>query len=362
MPIEYTARQWETLRQNYQGWWNGELERPLIIAMLYGLDPGRPQPAAPLLSQQTCTDLRWSAEELIDRIDWELSQVRWLADSYPYFNMDGFGPGVLAAMLGGQLNNSTGRVWFLPNEERDIQDIHFEYNPDNFWLKRVKDIYRAAVNRWHGQVVVGMTDMGGALDVLSTFRPSEKLLMDLYDHPAEVERLTWEINKLWFQVFDEINEIIAPVTPGYSDWSQIFSAEPTYILQCDFSYMISPKMFRRFVLPELAASCRQLPHSIFHLDGVGEIPHQGMILSIPELGGMQWVPGDGKPDCSNWPEIYQNIHTAGKRMQVMGSQFDILDAVIGQIGTGKGIHFRGIYAPLEYEGQIKTDLQRYGIG
>jgi len=30
-------------------------------------------------------------------------------------------------------------------------------------------------------------------------------------------------------------------------------------------------------------------------------------LSIEELDGVQWIHGDGKPDCSHWPEIYQNL-------------------------------------------------------
>ena len=53
----------------------------------------------------------------------------------------------------------------------------------------MKAIYRAAVERWQGSVIIGMTDLGGNLDILSTFRPSEKLLLDLYDAPGEVLRL-----------------------------------------------------------------------------------------------------------------------------------------------------------------------------
>ena len=361
MTIHFSPAQWDAVRNNYSAWWEGTLERPLVIATLYGLDPGRACPPAPLLTQETCTDLRWSAEELVERIDYELSQIAWLGDAFPFFNLDCFGPGVLAAMLGGRLDNSSGRVWFFPDQEREIADIHFEYDPDNAWLKRIKDFCRAAMQRWQGQVLVGMPDLGGTLDVLSTFRPSEKLLFDLYDHPAEVERLIWEIHELWFRIYDEINTVLSPVNPGYSDWSYIYSPTPAYILQCDFSYMISPKMFRQFVLPELAASCRRLPHSIYHLDGTGEIPHQKMILSIPELDGMQWIPGDGKPGCSQWPEIYQTIHAAGKRMQVLGSSFDVLDAVMEQIGTGRGIHFRGISAPVGDEAEVRAALARYGI-
>jgi hypothetical protein len=361
MAIHFSSQQWQLLRENAEAWWQGTLNRPLIPVTLYGYEPDRPQPPAPFLSQETCTDLRWSPEELVDRIDWEFSQVRWLGDAFPLFNMDCFGPGILAAMLGARLDNSTGRVWFWPERETEIQDLHFEYDPGNIWLNRVKDIYRAGMDKWHGQVLMGMTDLGGTIDVLSSFRPSEKLLFDLYDHPKEVERLTWEIHELWFRVFNEINEILAPLNPGFSDWSRIYSVQPTYILQCDFSYMIGPKMFRQFVLPELAAACRRLPRSFYHLDGPGEIPHQEMILSIPELDGMQWIPGDGSPDCSNWPEIYQRIHAHGKRMQVLGGDFGILDAVIDQVGSGNAIHFNSIYGPADAESEIRDQLHKYGI-
>jgi hypothetical protein len=361
MSIEYTPSQWERLRRDTDLWWQGTLERPLVVAVLTGRDPRRPQPEAPLLNQETCTDFRWSPEELVDRIDYELSKLKFLGDAFPYFNLDCYGPGVMAAMVGARLDNSSGRVWFFPKEEREITDIHIAYDPDNEWLVRVRDFCRAAMDRWQGQVLVGMPDLGGALDVLSTFRPSEKLLMDLYDHPEEVERLTWEIHEVWHQLYEEINTILQPVNPGYSDWSYIYSSKPSYILQCDFSYMISPRMFKRFALPELAASCRWLDRSIYHLDGVGEIPHLDMLLSIPELDAVQWIPGDGKPDCSNWPELYQRIEAAGKRMQVLGDNFGILDAVVDQIGTKKGIHFRGIYGSMDQEQSVRENLARYGI-
>jgi 5-methyltetrahydrofolate--homocysteine methyltransferase len=67
--------------------------------------------------------------------------------------------------------------------------------------------------------------------------------------------------------------------------------------------MIGPKMFRRLSLPDLKATCQRLGRSFYHLDGVGQIPHQPYLLGIEELDGMQWIPGDGKPDCSSWPAL-----------------------------------------------------------
>ncbi len=101
-----------------------------------------------------------------------------------------------------------------------------------------------------------MNDLGGVIDVLSTFRPSHRLLMDLYDAPGEVEHLVWEAHTAWRHAYEDLNAILASVTPGYSEWSVTYSIQPTYILQSDFSYMISPRMFKKFCLPELAVTCQ----------------------------------------------------------------------------------------------------------
>jgi hypothetical protein len=116
-------------------------------------------------------------------------------------------------VLGARLDNSTGHVWFFPPDERPIRDIHFEYNPDNVWFQRIKAIYKAGMERWQGSVLMGMTDLGGSQDVLSTFRPSEHLLLDLYDNPAEVERLLWESHEMWHRYYASR---YFPAIPAYS--------------------------------------------------------------------------------------------------------------------------------------------------
>jgi len=61
MTIHFSPAQWDAVRNNYSAWWEGTLERPLGIATLYGLDPGRACPPAPLLTHDTCADIRWAA-------------------------------------------------------------------------------------------------------------------------------------------------------------------------------------------------------------------------------------------------------------------------------------------------------------
>lgn len=361
MPIDFDFERWQKIKETYQAWWQGELDRPIIPVAIPNRDPGRPQPPAPLLSQESCTDFSWSPEQIIDRIDYEFERYTFLGDSFPWFSMGKFGPGVLAAMMGAKLDNSSGQVWFWPPDDRPIQDVHLEIETDNIWLKRIKDICAAGMQRWQGNFLLGMTDLGGNLDLPAAFRTTGKLLLELIDQPEEVERLIWEAHACWHQAFKEINAVLQPVNPGYADWSGIYSDQPLYMLQSDFSYMISPEMYGRFALPELQQTCKRLPRTFYHLDGIGQIPHLDQILTIPELDGLQWMPGDGQPDCSNWPDIYQQAHASGKLIQITGGDFNAVDAVIDQVGTANGIQYMMFFASPDRETEIRNKLQSYGI-
>jgi len=363
LAIAFDIDGWETIRNTYNRWWNHALDRPIIPITLTGFDPGRPMPDAPLLSQKTCADLTIPVDALVDRLDWELSTQRYLGDAFPWINMHTFGPGVLAAMLGAKLDNSTGGVWFHPPADIPITDLHLEYDPDNIWLCRIRDLCATMMKRWQGQVLVAMTDLGGVMDVLSTFRPSEQLLLDLYDHPDHVQRVVWEIHEAWHRVFEDLNSVLQPINPGYTAWCGIYSDQPYYMLQCDFSYMISPQMFETFAKPELAASTRRLSRSFYHLDGRGQLPHLPALLSIDTLDGVQWIPGDGAPNAAHWPEVYRAIHASGKLIQVTYGRLDELEIVMQQLGTNGGnIQLQGFRAPAQEETTLRRRLERFGIG
>lgn len=362
MAIEFTPERWARVRETYDRWWVGELDRPVIPVELLGRDPERPAPEAALLTQATCHDLSVPAADVIDRIDYELSTRRYLGDAYPRFSLDVFGPGILAAMLGARLDNTTGRVWFRPPDDVPVAELQFKYDPENIWLRRIRDLCAAAVERWHGQVLVDMPDLGGNLDILAVFRTGQELALDLIDHPDEVKRLTLEAHDVWHHVYREITDVLKAEETGFSDWSGIYSNVPSYMLQCDFSYMISPGMFDEFVKPELVATCARLPRAFYHLDGTGQLDHLESLLAVDRLDGVQWVPGAGKPGCENWPEVYRKIAVAGKKIQIVDGGFETIEAIGEQIGSTMGLHHIGIRGKLDQEDDVRRKLSLYGIG
>ena len=280
-----------------------------------------------------------------------------MGDAFPVC-WPNFGPGVIAAFMGALLECSkeAGTCWFRPVDDNEIADIDLKCDPENVWLRRIADIYDAALERWEGLVQVSMTDLGGNLDILSTFRPGEKLLLDLCDYPDQVKRVTWQAHHEWFDSFEQLNSILQPVNPGYTAWASIFSSEPFYMLQCDFAFMIGPDMFDEFVKPELAAACKRLTNPFYHLDGPGQLPHLDSLLTIPELKGVQWVPGAGAPDWKHWPEVYRKIRDAGKLTQLHGGP-DVLDTVAEQLGSAERIILLG---SARDEAEATACLAKYG--
>jgi 5-methyltetrahydrofolate--homocysteine methyltransferase len=208
-------------------------------------------------------------------------------------------------------------------------------------------------------VSVGHTDLGGNLDILASFRGSQQLSLELIDAPQEVDRLVGEITRLWLRYYDELYAIIQQSGRGTTPWAPIWSPRRTYMLQSDFAYMISPKMFERFVMPDLERCCSALDHAFYHLDGKGQIPHLDQLLSIEDLWGIQWVPGDGAPPPDGWLPLLKRIRDGGKLCQVGVSPEGARTIVRELSGKGFCLHIWPTdgWTPEEAEAFIKTLAQ-----
>lgn len=335
MAVKFDLSRMAQVMDAHERWWRGELDRPLVYGLICDAYAPSHSSKAPFLNQSNCHDLSFSAEEIVDAMDARLSCFEFIGDGYPHINMDCFGPGVLAAFCGARLDNSSGNVWFFPAEKKEIGDVKIKYDPCNPWAQRIKDIYRAGIQRWNGTVIMGMPDLGGLLDVIATFCGTEELLFALIEEPEQVLRLVSEAQAAWHEAYEDFARVLAP-QKGFSDWSRLLSSTPSYILQSDFSYMIGPDMFREFVLQSLCEDTRRLSNTIYHLDGVGQLAHLDELLKIKELNAVQWVPGDGQPAPPHWIEVYEKIAAAGKQMMVLGSPGDFLQVLERLHGTPYG--------------------------
>jgi 5-methyltetrahydrofolate--homocysteine methyltransferase len=307
---------WSEIKSVYEAWWNHRLDRPVF------------QVSSPAAGASTADFFDWWL--FLEHKD-KMETLRQYLERYPdhlYFGGEAFpsafpnlGPGVLASYFSGYLeyNNETRTSWFEKAHTREeVEAMSFHGN--EAWWRYTQNITRLCVETAKGRFLVGMTDIGGILDVLASLRGAENLLMDLIEAPEFVHLMRGRIVEAWHRAYDDLARIIAGTQDGVSSWLGVWAPTSYYPLQCDFCAMISPEMFETFVAPDVQEQCRRLGHAIYHLDGPGQIPHLELLLDIPELDGIQWVPGSGNPACDAavWFPMYRRILERGKSLVLQG--------------------------------------------
>ena len=362
MSINFNEDRWAQTIENYEAWWQGTLGRPLIFLYLNNGEPTSLKPSVPLLLQENAHRFDYSEREVVEAIDYEMSKYDFLADSYPIYPLDAFGPGVVAAFCGAVLDNSSGNVWFHPEKELPLSEIHVAFDKNNKWVKRIQNIIEAGIEKWHGNVVLSMPDLGGVFDIMATFRGSQDLLMDLYDEPEEVLRLRDEVITAWFDSFHAFEPLLMQQNGCYCDWTRMLSKQPYHILQSDFSFMVGPEHFDELIKDDLIALSKGLVRSAYHCDGEGELNKLDSILTIDSIEVFQWVPGDGAKNELYWGDVYRKANAAGKKFMVHQNEFETIDFLVNEIQVDPGKIFKmHTAADVSRKQELLEKLKQYGF-
>jgi hypothetical protein len=316
--IAFSEDDWQRIERDWSAWWAGELKRPLVMVEVLEPPPGEDWPTVQEMTTNFGMDV--PAEQVIAHYHKRLAGSRFFGDAFPRWWARS-GAGIGAGFLGSPVQATPETVWFDPlpqavQPDFQLSDLKLVFDPDNPWWQRVQDLTRAAVRRWSSQVCVGFTDIGGNLDILASLIGSQRLIFELMDNPGQVLRLTGQISELWLAYYEAQYDLVRQTGRGSSPWAAIWSPGRCYMFQSDFAYMISPKMFEKFVLPDLTRLCAAVDHGFYHLDGKGQIPHLNVLLGMERLRGIQWIPGDGQPPPEDWPEVLERIRSASKLCQL----------------------------------------------
>ncbi|NDJ78696.1 MAG: LD-carboxypeptidase [Chloroflexi bacterium] len=335
----FAPEDWARIRRDWTAWWNGTLERPLVLLWTRESD----HPPGGVHDNLVRWPVGTPPETILDHYEVHFETTHYHGDAFPQW-WPNAGPGIMAAFLGARPvyaaeGDVKGTTWFEPLQVESISDLKIMFDPENAWWQHCQAVMQAAVARWGDRVVFGHTDLGGNMDILASLRGTQALLFDCYDAPEQIDRLTSEITTLWLGYYDALQALIASsALSGTSYWARFWSPGTGYMLQSDFCYMISPQMFERFVLPDLLVCCDHLEYPFYHLDGKGELPHLDMLLEIPNLRGIQWQPGDGQPTADGWLDVLRRIREAGKLCQVYVT-LDGAKKIVRELG-GKGFQFQ----------------------
>jgi hypothetical protein len=321
---------WASSRQNYIDWWAG---KGTVITLWEACKKeGAPHiPVSELPPFQTL-DQRWfDPAYRADQIHDFMAKTSLKADIIPVANTQ-LGPGSLAAILGAQLEAREDTIWIRHN---DVFDGQLNLDPDNKWWKLHLDLLKACKAKAQGQYFVGCPDIMEGLDVLASIRGNDSVLMDMMLDPDGLEAQVKRVNEIYFDVFDQIYDIIREGDEMAFCYFSIWAPGKCSKFQSDISVMISEDDYRRFVQPYLREQCQKIPYSLYHLDGVDAIRHLDAILEIEELKAVQWTPGYGQPQGGDpcWFDLYKRIKAAGKSVIPCWVKLDELRPLLDEVGA-----------------------------
>lgn len=325
----------EETKKRYVDWWN---HRGLVLNMWEHFQEGvvphadvaEPKPYRDL--NQRWFDPQWRAEYL----DWYVAHSSLMADMLPVANTQ-LGPGSLAAILGGVFEGGEDTIWIHPNPQFSDDDITFDPNHPN-WLLH-KQLLTACKQKAQGHYYVGMPDLMEGLDVLAALKGTDQVLLDTVMNPERLERQVQRINDIYFQVFDELYDIIREGDEMAFCYFSCWAPGKMSKLQSDISTMISRDDYRRFVQPFIREQCQKIDYTLYHLDGVGAMHHLDALLEIDELNAIQWTPGVGEPQGGSpkWYDLYKKILSHGKSVMACWVTLYELRPLLDNIG-GEGVH------------------------
>ena len=343
---------WAQARANHLKWWRHEGPALLVTAP-------RKKPWEELEKPEAARDMemRWlDPFGRVKRSMYDVSRTYWGGDAFPMIDTN-IGPGSLGTFVGSEPALSPETVWYHTCIEEPDTYPEIRFDADDYWFNMHRVLLETGVRLSKGQYVVGMPDLIENVDILSQMRGAELLMVDMIERPQWVEKCVCEINRLFFDAFDKLYEVIKLPEGGNAFCAfHLVGEGKTAKVQCDASAMFSADMFKRFVLPALTEQCRWLDNSMYHLDGTQAAHHLDALLSIDALDAIEWTPQDGIEGGGNkrWWPIYQKILKAGKSVQAVGVRPDEVKPLLDACGpAGMYVH---TYTATEDEARRVEDL------
>ena len=337
---------WDCSKQHFVDWWN---HTGFVLGMWGNgfiadipLRAAYPEPAPTDDLEQYHTDLEYRSSYLLH----DISRRCFPADTLPIVRPSD-GTVELAAYLGALPNFREDTIWYQSIIKEIDTCPSIEFDPKNKWFARMEALLKRLKDSAGDDFIVGLPGISPNLDVLAELRGTAELMMDMMERPAWVKHKTEEIDSVYFEVYQRFYDIVC-MSDGSSVFYPFMLWAPGRVsqLQCDTAAMISPAMFREFVLPGLDRVTRWLDYSLFHVDGPDMVKHVDLLLELDDLNAIQFTPGPGVPrgGHSHWHEMYKRILQAGKSVQAVWLNPEDVLPLLDSIGS------EGVYLMVECQG------------
>ena len=210
--------------------------------------------------------------------------------------------------------------WSKPFVDDWETALPFRIHEDNPLWRRMLDFYRRAAAKLEGKMLLQHLDLHTNGDLLLAARGPDRLCMDMADQPEMIDRAMDSARKIFPEIWYRIAEAGRMYERGHCNG--LYSMDGAAIVSCDFCCMVSPEMFRRWILPAYEEEASIVRHAFHHWDGPGALVHEADILALPGFHTIGYVPTVSLNErLAHIREIplLRRIQQAGKAVQFCGT-------------------------------------------
>jgi hypothetical protein len=265
-------------------------------------------------------------DDIIDRAIQSAKATYYGGEAVPAFNIS-FGPDEIAVFTGSEFKwspDSGDTNWSVPYVEDWKKEFPITLKEDHPLWQRMLEFYRRAADKMAGKMLLVPPDLHTNMDLLAAIRGPQKLCIDTLDQPEMIDRAMDDARAIFPKVWYDIAKAGRMDELGYCNG--IYSMEGTAYLQCDFSCMIGPDMFRRWVLSALEEEAEIVKHVVYHWDGPGALVHTDDLVASKGLHTMSYVPGTGYGGHIEYLDLFKRVQEGGKAVQFWGGIDEIKKA------------------------------------
>ncbi len=238
-----------------------------------------------------------------------------------------WGAMAMACFYGSQPVFNRETVWYTPViQDWEAWEWRFDWQNNLYW-RQTQAIVNCLLENCAGRYFVGMPEFGDGADVLSLMRGMDRLALDLLEYPDHVHRAIQVLSGSWIDLHEHIYQMTFQNNQGGTlPWMLLWAPGRISQLACDFSSILSPRMFRQFFIPEVRREGDWCEYGTYHLDGPPAMKSTlDTLLGVEQIDTIQWTPGENLPPTFSPQYIpaYQKIQAAGKRLFLLVEPHEI---------------------------------------
>jgi len=327
---------WGKAQERFSAFWQGEIIDRCCLAVKAPRNGRYPVPAEPPESPAELRKWWLDAEDNLKRMLAQFERTYYGGEAYPATTMD-LGASIMSGFYGSPVELRKETVWYHACVE-DWAAYPLEFDPEtNLYYQAVIDATRFYAQESQERFMVSLPELGSVMDDLSLMRGMQSLLFDMLDSPEVVSRAADRMAGTWARVHNELYRLALPANHAGCciEWMQTWAPGPHFQMSCDFSAILSPKLFQQFIAPEIQEYLKVNDYSVYHWDGPDALKHLDSLLAMQEIDAIQWTPGDGSPPYSypEWIPYYRRIQAAGKKLILPYVKIDEVESLLSQLSS-----------------------------